>query len=223
MQIDKDYPEAYKRGYILFCDLEIKVNEDVLIPRIETESIVDIVENYVRQNNLKETNILDVGTGSGCISIVLAKRIEDTQITAIDISNKALEVAKENVREYNLENRIEILQNDLLDNYNTPHDIIVSNLPYIPTDYIEKLDKSVKDFEPRIALDGGKEGFDLYRRLFKQIIDNNINPKLIVIELDDSHIDVALNEGRKYFPRYKIRIEKDKYNYGRFLVIETIL
>jgi len=219
-----DYPEAYQKGYILFCDLEILVNENVLIPRIETEKIVELVENYINENSKRlsnEINILDIGTGSGCIAIALAKIIKHAKITAIDISEKALEVAKTNAKKHNVENKIEFVQNDLLSEYNKKHDIIVSNLPYIPTDYIQNLNDSVKKFEPILALDGGKEGFELYRKLFKQIIYNDINPKFIIIEFDDTHSEIALIEGKKYFPNHHVSIKKDKYGYDRFLSISV--
>jgi release factor glutamine methyltransferase len=81
------------------------------------------------------------------------------------------------------------------------------------------LDTSVKDFEPHLALDGGKDGFELYRNLFRQIVEKNISPRFIIIELDDTHSEISLEEGRKYFPNHKITVEKDKYGYNRFLTI----
>lgn len=218
----KDYPEAYRRGFIYFYDLKFKVNQNVLIPRIETEKIIDIVKEYISDTNLEnKISILDVGTGSGCIAITLAKNIENTQVTAIDISKEALEVAKMNAINNHIDNKIKFFQNDLLQNFIVPQDIIVSNLPYIPTDYISHLDSSVKDYEPLLALDGGKDGFDLYRRLFAQIINNKINPKLIIIEFDDTHAELALIEGKKYFPNHTVKIENDKYKYPRFLIIQN--
>lgn len=219
MPIDQNMPEAYQKGFIYFCDLKINVNKNVLIPRIETEKIVDLVKEFVNKNNIKNVQIIDVGTGSGCISIALAKNLTDAKITAIDISNEALEVAVQNSSTNKVNNQIEFVQNDLLNNYYKAADIIVSNLPYIPSDYIKQLEESVKNYEPILALDGGKDGFDLYRRLFTQIIENKTNPKLIIIEIDDTQNELAVSESKKYFPDKKIELINDKYGYPRFVSI----
>ena len=219
---NNSYPTAYKEGHILFCGLEIDVDENVLIPRIETEKMVDMVEKYIEETATdRSISVLDVGTGSGCISIALARRFSNISVIAIDISDEILEVAKKNAKKHDVEDKIKFIKNDLLSNYCTKHDIIVSNLPYIPTKEIINLDDSVKNFEPLLALDGGGDGFELYRRLFAQIVEGDINPKLIVIEFNDTHDKLALTEGKKYFPNHNVNTEKDKYGYYRFLVITS--
>ncbi len=221
----RERPAAYKTGAIEFCGLLIKVTPDVLIPRFETEQLIKEIINFARKNLPadKPLKILDVGTGSGCISIALAKEISSAQITALDISEKALRIAKENAKIHQVEKQITFIKSDLLSNLSeekSQPDIIVANLPYIPTLRIPTLDSSVKDFEPLIALDGGSDGFDLYQKLFKQIAENGITPKLIIVEIDDTHRGVALKEAQRYFPQAKTEIKKDTPGLDRLLKIQ---
>lgn len=220
-----EIPEEYITGKAYFCDLEFKVTEDVLIPRIETEKLVDIIVEYIKANKLennKELKILDLGTGSGCIAIAIAKKLPNLKIDAIDISPKALVVAKENAITNGVGERINFIENNLIENINTNYNIIVSNLPYIPTSRIPILENSVKNFEPALALDGGEDGFELYRKLFKQIIDNKINPDFIAIEFDDDHSELSIKEAEKHFTNHIIKVEKDLFKYDRFLTIQSI-
>jgi release factor glutamine methyltransferase len=222
--LKSDIPEAYVTGKAFFCDLEFIVNENVLIPRIETENLVDIVVNYIKENKLEnntDLKILDIGTGSGCIAITLATKLSNIHVDAIDISPKALAVAKENAVKNRVGDRVKFIENNLLENITQHYDIIVSNLPYIPTKRIPILENSVKNFEPTLALDGGEDGFELYRKLFKQIIENNIKPDFIAIEFDDEHNEIAKIEANKYFNNHDIKVEKDLFKYDRFLTIQA--
>lgn len=219
-----DIPEAYVTGKTFFCDLEFIVNENVLIPRIETENLVDIVVNYIKENKLEnatDLKVLDIGTGSGCIAITLANKLPNIYIDAIDISPKALAVAKDNAIKNRVGDRVKFIENNLLEDVTQHYNIIVSNLPYIPTKRIPILENSVKNFEPTLALDGGEDGFELYRKLFKQIIENNIRPEFIAIEFDDEHNELAKKEATKYFSSHDIKVEKDLFKYDRFLTIQV--
>lgn len=211
-------PEAYKRGWIDFYGMPFNVTKDVLIPRPETEMIVDEVKNFLNQDNSKTYSIVDVGTGSGAIAIALGKLFPHLQITAIDISEKALAVAKGNANKHHVEN-IKFQNNDLLKDLQTDSDIIVANLPYIPYSRLAELDSSVIDFEPVLALDGGSDGFDLYRKMFSQITAWDKLPKLLVCEIDDTHGSLALTEAKNYFPNAKVSIKKDFSNLDRLLVV----
>jgi release factor glutamine methyltransferase len=211
-------PEAYKRGWIDFYGMPFDVTKDVLIPRPETEMITDEVKNFLKQDNSKSYSIVDVGTGSGAIAITLGKLFPLMQITAIDVSQKALAVARRNANKHRVEN-INFQNNDLLKKFNTPFDIVVANLPYIPHSRLAELDSSVIDFEPVLALDGGSDGFDLYRKMFSQITAWDKQPKLLVCEIDDTHGSLALTEAENYFPNSKVLIKKDFSNFDRLLVV----
>lgn len=220
MSSASDIPQAYVDGYIEFCGLSFDVTPDVLIPRFETEMLVNKVINFAKTFDAKDTlNILEVGTGSGCISISLAKKLSQVKITATDVSDRALKIAQKNSIKHNTNNRITFIQSDLLEKVDKQPDIIVANLPYIPSHRIDLLDKSVKDFEPHLALDGGMDGFDIYRKLFKQIIEKKLMPEMMVFEIDDNQGDLALKEANKFFEGIYINLTviKDVSTFDRVL------
>ena len=157
-----------------FMGMTFFVNEDVLIPRPDTENLVEEVINLIKKdrkekNKEEKVRILDLCTGSGAIAVSIAKYVEKCKIIAIDISPKALKVAKTNAKINDTEEKIEFMQSDLFKNLNEKihkFDIIVSNPPYIETETIKKLDIEVQK-EPLIALDGGIDGLDFYRKIIE--------------------------------------------------------
>ena len=149
-----------------FMKLSFFVDKNVLIPRQDTEILVEEVINIAKKVNAKK--ILDLCTGSGVIAVSLAKYLPQAEITAIDISNEALKIAKKNAISNNVENQITFISSDMFTNLNEEKfDIIVSNPPYIKTNVIEKLDTQVQN-EPYIALDGGKDGLDFYKKIINE-------------------------------------------------------
>jgi len=161
-------PIQYILGKSEFMGLEFKVAPGVLIPRPETEILVEAVLKFSRQFGFRGRglNIMDIGTGSGNIAVSLAKLLQDSNITAIDISKEAIEIAKYNSLFNDVADRISFAQGDLFSSCQTAggYDIIVSNPPYIPTQELKDLQPEIKH-EPVIALDGGKDGLDYYRKL----------------------------------------------------------
>ena len=174
----KYIPIQYITNKQEFMGLEFYVDENVLIPQPDTEILVEEVVNICRGRSCacphKNIKILDLCTGSGAIGISIAKNIENCEITLSDISSGALKIATQNynnivgancVRPQN--NNIKIIQSDLFENIKDKFDIIVSNPPYIKSDIIKTLDKEVQN-EPILALDGGKDGLDIYRKIIEQ-------------------------------------------------------
>ena len=206
-----------------FYKLRFKVTPDVLIPRPETELLVDAVLASLRGDlSMKKFPVvLDLGTGAGVIAISVAVNNPDCKIVATDVSDKALKVAEENAKLHNVDDRIEFVTSDLLVDV-TPQgcDILVTNLPYIPTARIPYLDSSVKDYEPHVSLDGGEDGFELYRQLFQQINDLNWKPKLIIGEIDYTHGELALSQAQKYFPEANCEVKLDLHHKQRILKID---
>ncbi|MFH1386217.1 MAG: peptide chain release factor N(5)-glutamine methyltransferase [bacterium] len=155
-----DEPLAYIIGSQPFLGLDFIVNKNVLIPRPETELLVETVLRFTTHDS--RLTIADVGTGSGCIAVSLASALPNAKLFAIDSVKEALEIAKINAAKHKVSKQIKFLQGDLLTPLQEKVDIIVSNPPYVPTEEINN------DWEPRGALDGGKDGLDHIRRLIKE-------------------------------------------------------
>jgi release factor glutamine methyltransferase len=170
----KHEPLAYILGFREFLNLNFKVDKRAMIPRTETEDLVTEVIKFIysipkrKPNSNASLTIADVGTGSGNIAISLAKAVPFSRIIAIDKDSDALELAEENIHKHKVKRQVKILQGDLLTPLQTMVDIIVANLPYVPTSRLKTLEPEVRIWEPRVALDGGKDGFDWYRKLLKQ-------------------------------------------------------
>lgn len=171
-------PTQYIIGSQEFMGLPFKVNENVLIPRQDTETLVEKIILDVREEREEKRlksrkKILDLCCGSGAIGISLAKILPETNVLAVDISGKALEVAKENANKNRVQNNVKFLESNLFDEIKTgllgnKFDIIVSNPPYIPTQNIPILQREVKEYEPMLALDGGADGLDFYRTIVEK-------------------------------------------------------
>ncbi len=157
----KNEPIAYIIGKCEFMAMDFLLNNHTLIPRPDTEILVEKAIEVINKNNFK--NVIDIGTGSGAIAISLAKYCK-ISIDAIDISFKALEIAKENSKLNNVKN-INFIQSNIFENINNKYDMIVSNPPYIKTKVIENLESNVKDYEPILALDGGENGLIFYEKI----------------------------------------------------------
>lgn len=164
-------PIAYIIGNREFMGLDFFVKEGVLIPRPDTETLVEELINIC--NNKTGLNILDIGTGSGAITVSLAKYLDKSHVISVDISDIALEIASKNAISNKVDERIDFIKSDLFSNISKEQkfDIIVSNPPYIRKKDIEGLDRQVKDFEPYNALEGGDDGLDFYRKITKESIE----------------------------------------------------
>jgi len=169
-------PLQYVAGHQEFFGLDFKVTPDVLIPRPETEHLVERVLSLSRKDAALQSRgplIADVGTGSGCIAVALAVSIPESRVLAIDISPGAIQVARYNAEAHSVGDRIEFLEGDLLAPLEGRElegklDFIVSNPPYVPDADIDHLQREVRCHEPRVALSGGRQGLDFYRRLLDE-------------------------------------------------------
>ena len=162
-------PLAYLLGQRWFYALEFDVTPAVLIPRPETELLVEQALNWLDQRQGAAIRVIDVGTGSGAIAVsIAANTASDVQLLASDTSPKSLQVAKQNARKHGVEDRITFLQGDLLDPLPEPIHLILSNPPYIASDVIPTLMPEVRDHEPKAALDGGPDGLRIIERLLAQ-------------------------------------------------------
>lgn len=164
-------PVAYITGKKEFMSLEFYVEPGVLIPRPETELLVEKIIDFCKENGLEKANIIDIGTGTGAVAISLAKYIEDARTVGVDISKKAVKVARKNLEKHSVEERVSIVNGSLLEQFIQRDikniDIIVSNPPYISEEEMNNLSPEVKK-EPEVALAGGKEGLDYYKKIIPQ-------------------------------------------------------
>jgi len=159
---EQGFPLPYLTGVAAFYGLDIEVTPDVMIPRPETEVLVELALEH------RPATVIDVGTGSGCIAVALAKNLPDVTVYAIDISRPALVVARSNAERHGVEYQIQFIVGDLLDRRPAPVDLIVSNPPYVSADEWASLPPAIRYHEPRLALDGGPDGLEVIRRLLSQ-------------------------------------------------------
>lgn len=163
-------PLQYITGHQEFFGLEFEVTPNVLIPRPETEIIIEETIRLVEQCKIAEPMIMDVGTGSGCIAVTLARELENANVIACDISPAALSVARRNAIRYKLETRVEFVTSDLLKAVpeTASADFILSNPPYVSSDELPQLQREVRDWEPHLALTDFADGLSFYRRLMDE-------------------------------------------------------
>lgn len=176
-----NYPPQYLIGNVDFYGSIINVDERVLIPRYETELLVDKTIKYAKRIFTNKINIIDLGTGSGCIAISLKKNL-DCNLTALDISKDALSLAKTNAQLNNTE--ITFINKSMTDNLTNNYDIIISNPPYIPYDGF--VEEKVKNNEPNIALFAKDNGLYFYKEILNKHLDNLNSPGIIAFEIGDN-------------------------------------
>jgi len=217
-QLIRGIPLPYIINRQAFYGLDFFVTPDVLIPRPETELLVEIAIEWLRAHPGART-LIDIGTGSGIIPIALVDNIPDLTATAIDISESALQIARKNIEHYTLQQAINLHQNDLLQDLILSADLITANLPYIPDDRLPSL--GVSRYEPQVALDGGTNGFEIIQRLLTQL-PNHLNPDgLALLEIDESHAELSVLEATKIMTSAKISVIEDLANLPRLLKIQT--
>lgn len=205
-------PVQYIVGNVNFYGYIYKVNKNVLIPRFETEELVENTIELIKQKFNKKVSILDIGTGTGCIGITL-KRELDAFVTISDISKKALKVAKSNKEDLD----IKIIHSNLLEKINEKYDVIISNPPYIS--YDEDIMDLVKNNEPHIALYADNEGLYCYEQILKTCKKNLNKDFLIAFEIGEKQKDKIIELANKYLDNIEIISKKDMQERNRMIFI----
>ncbi len=212
-------PIPYIIGHAPFFHFDLHVAPGVLIPRPETEQLVELAVAWARESKANVAlRAVDVGTGSGCIAIALAHFLPDAQVTAVDISPTALAIAQQNAALF-VPQRIQFRQSDLLQAIADPIDLIVANLPYVTSGEWQSLADGVKLHEPALALDGGADGLDLIRRLLQQATTLLRPGGAIFLEIGWQQGKTAQQAAQDHFPEAKITILPDFAGHDRIVKI----
>jgi release factor glutamine methyltransferase len=217
-RLETGEPLPYILGHWEFYGLDFTITAETLIPRPETELLVEQALEWL-QTHPYQRRAADVGTGSGCIAVSLAAQIPDLQVVASDISPATLEVARTNAQKHTAAERITFRHADLLPANLPPCHLICANLPYIPTQTLAQLDVLGK--EPTLALDGGPDGLELIRRLLPQAARNLAPEGLLLLEIEATCGAVAQNLAREFFPEARIDLLPDWAGHDRLIRIET--
>jgi release factor glutamine methyltransferase len=198
-------PVAYITGVREFMSLDFFVRPGVLIPRPETELLAETVIDFVKESGAPSVSILDLGTGSGCIAVSLAYYIGNCRVTAVDISEEALEVAQLNAEKNMVAGKIEFLRGDFFEPLRgSKFDIIASNPPYIPSGDIAGLGADVRDFEPVAALDGGADGLDFHRKIIREAKNYLTKNGFLVLEAGRGQADAIARLMNDYYHDIKV-------------------
>ncbi len=208
-------PIQYIIGKQEFMGIEFNVNKDVLIPQPDTEILVEETIKIAKEYN--KPKVLDLCTGSGAIAVSIKKYVPEAEVFASDISIKALQLAKIN----NIDNNINFIESNLFENINNEFDIIVSNPPYIRTEEIKSLSKEVQN-EPLTALDGGQDGLDFYRDIIKQAHNYLKSNGKLCLEIGDEQKDAITQILKSNFNYTNIKYYKDLQGKDRVIIVEKM-
>ncbi len=214
-KLDSNYPVQYLIGNVNFYGYTILVNKNVLIPRFETETLVEKTIKYIKKMNMEASSLLELGTGSGCIAIALKKEIPSLNITAIDINGKAIKLAKKNSKKNKA--NIYYIKKDLF-KYKpiNKYDILISNPPYITES--DEVDKSIK-YEPKKAIFADNSGINYYQYILSTCKEYLNERNIIAFEIGCKQGTRLKKLAKEKFPKAKICIEKDLSNRDRYLFI----
>lgn len=215
-------PVAYIVGKREFYGLELRVDPRALIPRPETEQLVQKAAQVASRISHLPLTIADVGTGSGAVAISLAYALPSARIYATDLSCAAIELASTNCKMHGLLDRIELLTGDLLDPVPEPVAIVVANLPYVASHALAQLPPEIRCFEPRSALDGGEDGLQVYRRLLQQIPEKTLPGGYALMEIGDGQGPAMVDAITDAIPGASVMIEKDYAGLDRIVTIELV-
>lgn len=210
-------PLPYLLGQWEFCGLDFRVTPEVLIPRPETELLIETALRKIPSPNAQALKIVDAGTGSGIIGVTLAVKLPQAEIWATDISSAALEVAKSNAMTHNVADRIRFIHGDLLEGVGEVN-LICANLPYIPTAELASL--PIAKHEPTLALDGGPDGLRVIERLLALAADHLLPNGVLLAEMAAIQGQAASALAHNYFPSARVEVHKDLAGLDRVVEVE---
>ena len=201
-----------------FYNSTFSISDDVLDPRPETENIVEIANNFILEKGYE--SFIDLGTGSGCIILSILKENKNLTAVGVDISIDAINIAKKNSKDMNLEKRSSFLVSNWLSSIYNSYDLIISNPPYIPSDEIITLSKTVKNFDPLISLDGGQDGLECYKEIAQDInrVINKNGRVILEIGYNQAHDVIKIFESKEF---KLLKIYKDINGLNRILTFES--
>lgn len=201
-----------------FYNSTFSISDDVLDPRPETENIVEIANNFILEKGYE--SFIDLGTGSGCIILSILKENKNLTAVGVDISIDAINIAKKNSKDMNLEKRSSFLVSNWLSSIYNSYDLIISNPPYIPSDEIITLSKTVKNFDPLISLDGGQDGLKCYKEIAQDInrVINKNGRVILEIGYNQAHDVIKIFESKEF---KLLKIYNDINGLNRILTFES--
>ncbi|MDX1436899.1 MAG: peptide chain release factor N(5)-glutamine methyltransferase [Anaerolineales bacterium] len=215
-RLDRATPLPYVLGAWEFYGHTFKISPAVLIPRPETELLVERAVRWLERRPDRR-RAADIGTGCGCIAVSLAKSIPDLQVIATDISFASLEIAQENIHRHHASGRIKLVQSDLLNSLEERLDLICANLPYIPSETLRSL--PVAAHEPWTALDGGPDGMAVINRLMESLSASILPGGLVLLEIEARQGQIALDSARSFFPGAAVGLSQDLAGLDRLISI----
>ena len=213
--MESGIPLQYAIGYVNFYGIKYYIDNRVLIPRFETEELVENTINYVNKYFTEPVDIVDLGCGSGVIGLTLEKKISTKTVDLIDISKDALEVTHKNCG--NLNSKANIINNDFLEGIEKKYDLIISNPPYIRKN--EEIEQIVKDNEPNIALYAGEDGLDCYRNILSTVKNNMKERCIIAFEIGYEQAQQINELIKEYLEDVKVIVKKDMSDKDRMIFI----
>ena len=229
-EVSKEYEELYKKevqrlkegqplqyvmGYVNFYGNRFEIDKRVLIPRFETEELVENTINYINKYFKEPIDLIDLGCGSGVIGITIEKKVSTNSVDLIDISEDALEVAHKNCEKLN--SKANLIKSDFFSNINKKYDVIISNPPYIMED--EEIEPIVRDNEPHQALYAGEKGLDCYKKILKDINNHCKERCLIAFEIGANQKDLIIDLINTYIKKSTIIVKKDLSGKDRMIFI----
>ena len=215
LALEEGKPLQYVLGYVNFYGNKFLVDERCLIPRFETEELVENTIKYINNYFNNPVDIIDLGTGSGVIGLTLENKVNTNKVDLVDISKDALEIANKNKESLN--SKANLIESDFFTNINDKYDVIISNPPYIKDN--EEIEDIVKNNEPHLALYAGEKGLDCYEKILSNISNHMKDRCLIAFEIGYTQKEDITNLVNKYLDNVRIEVKKDLSNKDRMLFI----